>query len=183
MLRKAENVSLYHQPGFWTGKGPAILQVGRNSYRLSKFTKQEWADAQERQLQNPIAITSIGDRRYWQFENRFYWENEGLRSMEIKALLIVKNQRRQQQIDRAKDTVAMGSAPRAATARRAIPDDVKQYIWARDEARCRSCGSTSELQFDHVIPLAMGGSSNVENLQVLCGPCNRRKSAGLTTRR
>ncbi|WP_074466462.1 HNH endonuclease signature motif containing protein [Arthrobacter sp. SW1] len=77
----------------------------------------------------------------------------------------------------------MGSAPRNSSARRAIPDDLKQYIWVRDEGRCRACGSTTELQFDHIIPLAMGGSNNAENLQILCGPCNRGKSAGLTTRR
>ncbi|RSM87100.1 hypothetical protein DMH25_42665 [Streptomyces sp. WAC 01325] len=36
------------------------------------------------------------------------------------------------------------------------------------------------MQFDHVIPVAMGGSSGADNLQVLCGPCNRSKGAGLT---
>ncbi|MCP1412933.1 HNH endonuclease [Paenarthrobacter sp. A20] len=183
MLRKADNVSLFHQPSFWTGKGPVVLTIGRNSYRLGKFTKPEFAETLKRQSEYPIALTTIGERRYWQFENGFYWENEGLRSAEIRALLVMKNQRRQQQIDRAQATVAMGSTPQAAAVRRAIPDDAKQYVWARDEGRCRSCGSTGELQFDHIIPVSMGGSSNVENLQVLCGPCNRRKSAGLTTRR
>jgi 5-methylcytosine-specific restriction endonuclease McrA len=44
------------------------------------------------------------------------------------------------------------------------------------------CGAQTELQYDHIIPVVMGGSSNQENLQVLCGPCSRRKSAGLTIR-
>ncbi|ALE07869.1 hypothetical protein AL755_14895 [Arthrobacter sp. ERGS1:01] len=77
----------------------------------------------------------------------------------------------------------MGSTPRSAPARRSIPDDLKQYIWTRDEGRCRGCGATTELQFDHIIPVAKGGSNTSENLQILCGPCNRFKSDGLTTRR
>src|SRR5262249_38150822 len=43
------------------------------------------------------------------------------------------------------------------------------------------CGATNELQFDHVIPVALGGGSSADNLQLLCGPCNRRKGAGLTS--
>ncbi|WP_416405027.1 HNH endonuclease [Arthrobacter sp. LFS091] len=53
----------------------------------------------------------------------------------------------------------------------------------RDGGSRRACGSWSELQFDHIIPLAMGGSNNVEILQILCGPCKRSKSAGPTVRR
>jgi 5-methylcytosine-specific restriction endonuclease McrA len=63
-----------------------------------------------------------------------------------------------------------------------ILDDVKQFVWMRDRGRCRNCGAQVELQFDHIIPFAMGGSSEPQNLQILCGPCNRRKSAGLTMR-
>lgn len=183
MLRRAENVTLYHRPGFWTRKGPAELTIGRKVYLIGgKMTKPEYAELHNKQRQFPVFVARIGGRRYWRFRNKFYWENEGLKAEEVYALLVTKEQRKRQQIDRAQATVAIGSEPRGAV-RRAIPDDLKQYIWTRDGGRCQSCGSTTELQFDHIIPLAMGGSSNAENLQILCGPCNRSKSAGLTTRR
>ena len=79
--------------------------------------------------------------------------------------------------------VSMGLQPQDQTYRRdVIPDDVKQLVWMRDGGRCRNCGAQAELQFDHIIPVTMGGSSEPANLQILCGPCNRRKSAGLTMR-
>jgi 5-methylcytosine-specific restriction endonuclease McrA len=58
---------------------------------------------------------------------------------------------------------------------------VKQFVFARDGGRCKQCGSTVELQFDHIIPVALRGGSTADNLQLLCGPCNRRKGAGLTS--
>ena len=56
-------------------------------------------------------------------------------------------------------------------------------VYLRDNGICYLCGlgvTREEAQFDHVIPIAMGGSSAVDNLQILCGPCNRRKGAALT---
>ena len=41
------------------------------------------------------------------------------------------------------------------------------------------CGATFELQFDHIIPVSMGGSSTVENIELLCADCNRLKGATL----
>ena len=183
MLRKAENVRLEHRRGFWTSNGDVTITVGRKRYSLGKVKEKVFIERQEAQANHPRRITRINGRHYWQFQNKFYWESEGLRSSEVLALLAMQEQRKQRQIDTAQATFAMGSAPRMASGRKAIPDDVKVYVMRRDAGSCRACGSTTELQFDHIIPLAMGGSSEAENLQILCGPCNRSKSAGLTVRR
>ncbi|MCY4145554.1 MAG: HNH endonuclease signature motif containing protein [Chloroflexi bacterium] len=41
--------------------------------------------------------------------------------------------------------------------------------------RCANCGSAKSLTLDHVLPIARGGRSTLENLQLLCGACNRIK--------
>lgn len=183
MLRKAENVRLEHRRGFWTSSGEVVITVGSRRYTLGKVKERHFLDRLEAQMDHPVLVTSINGRRYWQFHNRFYWESEGLRANEVRALLAMREQRVRRHIETAENNFALGSAPRPTTGRKAIPDDVKVYVMRRDAGSCRACGSTTELQYDHVIPLAMGGSDNAENLQILCGPCNRSKSAGLTVRR
>ena len=51
-------------------------------------------------------------------------------------------------------------------------------IYARDRHRCQYCGHpfpTSELTFDHVVPVARGGRKDWENIVTCCVSCNRRK--------
>jgi 5-methylcytosine-specific restriction endonuclease McrA len=60
---------------------------------------------------------------------------------------------------------------------RRISQDVKIAVSARDGGRCRQCGSTENLHFDHIIPVSKGGANTVANIQLLCGPCNRAKAA------
>lgn len=182
-LRKADNVRLDHHRGFWTSNGVVYITIGKKRYSIGKVKEEVFLERRHAQLEFPMLVTSINGRRYWQFRNSFYWESEGLNASEVEALLVMQEQCKQRQIDTAQATLAMRSGPRLAAGRRAIPDDVKVYVMKRDGGSCRACGSTTELQFDHIIPLKMGGSNNAENLQILCGPCNRSKSAGLTVRR
>ena len=43
---------------------------------------------------------------------------------------------------------------------------------------CRAVGSLSNpLTVDHIVPLALGGSNELHNLQVLCRSCNSLKGA------
>ena len=51
----------------------------------------------------------------------------------------------------------------------------RKRILLRGKGRCMKCGSRENLEIDHVVPLARGGSNRLENLQLLCRDCNRRK--------
>ena len=58
---------------------------------------------------------------------------------------------------------------------RYIPNELRLKVLDRDGYCCRMCGKTWDLEIDHIIPFSRGGRTVYRNLQVLCGPCNRRK--------
>ena len=57
-----------------------------------------------------------------------------------------------------------------------IPGNVRNMLLAISGYKCQKCGSRESLEIDHVVPHSWGGSSGMENLQVLCRRCNREKS-------
>lgn len=67
----------------------------------------------------------------------------------------------------------------ASGSRQRIPDDIKIFVWRRDEGKCVYCGSNLDLEYDHIIPVIMGGSNTARNLQLLCETCNRSKGGNL----
>ncbi len=62
------------------------------------------------------------------------------------------------------------------SASRYVPDAIKAVVYQRDGGRCVECGYTGPyIEFDHIWPRSKGGRSTVDNLQLLCGQCNRKK--------
>lgn len=50
----------------------------------------------------------------------------------------------------------------------------RREVFAKANNKCQNCGSHHALEIDHIIPQAKGGSSETENLRVLCRHCNQR---------
>jgi hypothetical protein len=78
--------------------------------------------------------------------------------------------------------VARGCPPGAsptAVCRRRVPAAVVRAVWQRDEGRCTfvgvegRCRETAFLELHHVVPVARGGPSTVENLAVRCRAHNQ----------
>jgi hypothetical protein len=59
---------------------------------------------------------------------------------------------------------------------RHISRDIRQRVWQRYGGRCAECGAAEYLEFDHIVPVAKGGSNSEANVQLLCRKCNLTKS-------
>ncbi len=130
------------------------------------------------QEHEPVAVAEDAPRTWWMFRGRFYWEDEGLAPGEVMALVHERDRRKRRRLDRAMDMMAAEAEP-AGPRREGVPEEVRREVFRRDGGRCARCGSDELLQFDHVIPVALGGASTAANLQLLCAPCNREKGAAL----
>lgn len=116
-------------------------------------------------------------RHGWAFRGAVYSTTERLNPEEVRALIAQDERKLRAKVAAAMASEAIaGEAPRA---RGPIPDDIKVFVWQRDQGRCVRCGSNLNLEFDHIIPVVMGGANTARNLQLLCEPCNRQKGGNL----
>lgn len=121
-----------------------------------------------------------GRERYWLVDRRVYATDDlDLTSQDVRALANEQVNRRRLALEKAHALQAMTANLDNRVRRDRIPQSVKVSVWQRDSGRCVECDSQRELEFDHIIPLAMGGSNSERNLQLLCAVCNRRKGATL----
>lgn len=60
-----------------------------------------------------------------------------------------------------------------------LPRGTIKRIGFAQRWRCAACatGIRQAFHMDHIMPLALGGQHEPSNIQLLCGPCNVRKSA------
>jgi hypothetical protein len=62
---------------------------------------------------------------------------------------------------------------------RAFSEGMKRQKYEEQQGKCARCGESftlDKMEGDHIIPWSEGGKTTLDNLQMLCKDCNRRKS-------
>jgi hypothetical protein len=177
-LRQDSNAGYLHDRGFLFRRRVWFVATCCAPVRIDLAHYRRFVSTQ---MQQPVSIARAGGRVWWWFEGSFYWESGGYSQRDVLALIRDRQRRATQRLDRAHMLLNIedGTAQRPPSRRQPIPREVRRAVFERDGGRCVECASNFDLQYDHVIPVALGGGGTFENLQLLCGECNRRKAADL----
>ena len=142
-----------------------------------------WESAINSKLPYRMASLSRADDTYWLCGEKFVKMTEcghlteEEQKLEI-AHFVLRNERRYKKLQQQLE--AYRNLERAEVSRREhISDAVRLFVWQRDEGKCVKCGSKERLEFDHIIPIALGGSNTERNIQLLCESCNRSKGTNV----
>jgi 5-methylcytosine-specific restriction endonuclease McrA len=143
---------------------------------------REW----EKQKSEPLHIQSedfthiFSGGSVWAFKDYIYllegaeYEPEEAKQLHIKHFVF----KREKEFSRMKKEVERFERFEKINPvyREQIPEEVRMYVWRRDNGRCVKCNSDKNLEFDHIIPISKGGSNTERNIQLLCSECNKKKS-------
>ncbi|HEX3510353.1 MAG TPA: HNH endonuclease signature motif containing protein [Solirubrobacteraceae bacterium] len=155
-----------------TGRRYAV-RSGRKVLEL-RWTKAQVGASQQAQASDPVQLCQDGRRNLWQYQEGFYWDDDGLGAGDVKALVLQRKRRLEQKLTSAHSTMRAEEAGHPT--RTPIPTELRRAVFERDGGKCVECRGAFDLQYDHILPVALGGATTLENLQLLCADCNRRKS-------
>lgn len=188
MLRKETNIR-------WTyverKEGPFLRKklvryyrcsIGRNPLtvdgRVLEWKASQWDNSMQRQWHQPWPIIATKDgRQHWMFRGQYWWDDETLSPSDVQALIWERERLQRARLERARLNQQLARNGARPETRPVISKELKLAVYRRDGGRCVACGSTFDLQYDHVIPFSLGGATSLENLQLLCSSCNQAKGA------
>lgn len=179
MLLRADKNAQIVKLGFSLARlftGRYTLASGKRTFDV-RWHSSAHKEIMSRQRDHPVALFQLDARAYWMFQDCFFSEDDNLTAQDVKALVLQRTRRRERQLATAHSLMRAEEAGEAI--RVPVPLDVRRAAFERDGGRCVECGGNFDLQYDHIIPLSLGGATSLKNIQLLCADCNREKGASM----
>ena len=174
LFRRCPKARFEWKAGSWFSNGGYQFSDGK--WEWKPFSEERYRTLLEQQKETPTSFAKINEegKRFWMFQDNFYMEDEGLTEVEVKALILETENKKKKRIQKAVSLMEqVKDMPNEK--RETIPENVKIYVWRRDEGKCVKCGSQKNLEYDHDIPVSKGGGNTARNIRILCERCNREK--------
>lgn len=157
---------------------PAKLFRLHSSQHHLECSERRFARLARSQSELPILVTRQDGRRWWWFRDRFWWDDQGLASTDVRTIVLEAELDRKQRADaHAKaraailgEHVTVAPLPPAAQV-------VRFAVWCRNKGRCVDCGTSERVAFDRILRLDEGGSDAASNIELRCEPCKERRLA------
>ena len=133
--------------------------------------QKKWRDNNREKLNSAVAA--------WAESNKDRIKaNNAARYLRDKERITARNKKHRQ--DNPEASIARVQKRRTAKTKAGGSFTAKEWsdLCKKYGHRCLDCKGRRKLTADHVIPVAKGGSSNIDNIQPLCMPCNAKKSTG-----
>ena len=137
-----------------------------------KLKESEYESLLASQNKYPVELVTDLEtkRKWWMFKDKFYVGDLSLSPEEINALALLKQDVFTERLRRAVLLMESKEGVKLPEAK-LIPEDVKVYVFDRDQGKCAKCGGFKELGFSYNIPMAKGGSNTEANVRLLCREC------------
>jgi hypothetical protein len=130
-------------------------------------------EALEKSQTDPVELDFAG---FWIFKNNRY-SIDGQNGIEENKLLVLEEfDRERRHFERLHQKHRSAVSDTSQLGRPRLPEAVRIEVWRRDGGRCSRCESRENLEYDHIVPLAKGGSNTARNIELLCEKCNRSKA-------
>ncbi|OKI16598.1 hypothetical protein A6A07_11360 [Streptomyces sp. CB03911] len=147
----------------------AQLIAGESGAYFTPLDHERWADKTE------LSVAEVRAAFAYLIDQGLAYVDDGM--------LVLLTARRRRELAEAQAAMQERAARQGAKValrggqvnRKTIPAATRAAVRDRDGHRCVSCGAVDDLTLDHIYPWSLGGSDTVDNLRVLCRPCNSRK--------
>jgi hypothetical protein len=129
------------------------------------------------QARRPVLVATHDGRHWWWYLDRFWWDDEGLSTRDVAAVVLrsdVEREQRAAELARARADV-LGDEPVLLTREESVSPIVRFAVWCRDRGRCVDCGAADDVEYEQIIPFSKGGLRWIANVELRCAPCSRRR--------
>ena len=169
---------------------PYKTKEERHAYYLANKEKAKeqsaaWSKAHRKERRAVYTRWAKANPEKVKARRRAHYEANRKKSLEYSAQFrrnnpeLVKSALAQWKIENSDKVSALQQKRRTEKTKAGGSYTSAQWVSLCDEyyKKCLRCGKKNKLTPDHVIPVSKGGTSNIENIQPLCGPCNSSKGA------